>query len=198
MSSPESITVWIRELRSGDACAAQRLWQSYFARLVGLARKKLLGQPRGAADEEDVALSAFASFCRGAAACRFPRLDDRNDLWQVLVLLTVRKAYRLIQHEGRHKRGGGGVHHLSALVEEGSGVVEVLGREPTPELAAGVAEECRRLLDALGDTELRSIALWRMEGCTTGEIAAQLGCVPRTVERKLRVIRGLWQQEIAS
>jgi DNA-directed RNA polymerase specialized sigma24 family protein len=198
MSSPESVTVWLTSLRAGDPVAAQRLWESYFVKLVSLARKKLLGQPRAAADEEDVALSAFASFCRGAAACRFPRLADRNDLWQVLVLLTARKAYRLIQHEGRHKRGGGGVRHLSALDEEDSGVVEVIGPEPTPEFAASVAEECRRLLDSLGDAMLRSIALGKMEGCTTEEIAAQLGCVPRTVERKLRVIRGLWQEETVS
>ena len=87
------------------------------------------------------------------------------------------------------------MRHLSALEEEDSGVAEILGHEPTPEFAVQVAEECRRLLDGLGDAELRSIALWKMEGFTTEEIAAQLGCVPRTVERKLRVIRGLWQQE---
>src|SRR5262249_56402860 len=139
---PGPVRVWIAALRTGDAEAVQRLWQSYFARLVGLARKKLLGKTRAAADEEDVALSAFASFCRGAAARRFPRLADRNDLWKVLVLLTARKAYRLIQHEGRHKRGGGGVCHLSALDEEDSGVVGVIDPEPTPEFAASVAEEC--------------------------------------------------------
>lgn len=195
MTSPESITTWIAALRAGDPTAAQHLWERYFARLVGLARRKLLGQARAAADEEDVALSAFASFCRGAAANRFPCLADRDDLWQVLVLLTARKAYRLLRHEGRRKRGGGGVRHVSALEEEDSGVAEIVGREPTPEFAVQVAEECRRLLDGLGDAELRSIALWKMEGFTTEEIAAQLGCVPRTVERKLRVIRGLWQQE---
>jgi DNA-directed RNA polymerase specialized sigma24 family protein len=185
-------------LRAGDPEAVQRLWQSYFARLVGLARKKLLGQSRAAADDEDVALSAFASFCRGVAASRFPRLTDREDLWQVLVLLTARKASRQLRREGRHKRGGGRVRHCSALAEEDSSLAEFIGREPTPEFVASMAEECRRLIDGLEDTDLRSIVRWKLEGCTTDEIASQLGCVPRTVERKLRVIRGLWQQEIAS
>jgi DNA-directed RNA polymerase specialized sigma24 family protein len=194
MTSPGSVTVWIAALQAGDPGAAQQLWQSYFARLVGLARTKLQGRPRAVADEEDVALSAFASFCRHAEAGRFPRLEDRHDLWQLLVLLTARKAYRLGRDQGRLKRGGGEVRHLSALEEEGE-VAEVIGREPTPEFAAQVAEQCQRLLDELGDAELRSIALAKMEGCTTEEIAARLGCVPRTVERKLRVIRGLWQQE---
>src|SRR5262249_25246064 len=61
MSSPGSVTVWIAELREGDSRAAQRLWEGYFRRLVELARHKLLGRPRAAADEEDVALSAFDS-----------------------------------------------------------------------------------------------------------------------------------------
>src|SRR5262249_44003183 len=78
----------------------------YFRRLVGLARKKLRAAPRRAADEEDVALSAFDSFCRGAEQDRFPQLHDRLDLWQLLVLLTARKAVDLAQPERRQNRGG--------------------------------------------------------------------------------------------
>src|SRR5436309_4711052 len=109
MSSAESITTWINQFKGGDAAAAQKLWESYFRRLVGLARKKLQGTPRRAADEEDVALSAFDSFCRGAEQGRFPRLTDRDDLWRLLVTITARKAYQLALHEGRRKRGGNAV-----------------------------------------------------------------------------------------
>jgi len=63
----------------------RKLWERYFRRLVGLARKKLRAAPRRAADEEDVALSAFDSFCRGAKLDRFPQLHDRLDVWQLLV-----------------------------------------------------------------------------------------------------------------
>src|SRR5262249_37474073 len=146
-----------------EAAAAEELWQRYFARLVGLARARLRGQPRAAADEEDVALSAFDSFCRGAEQGRFPRLEDRDDLWQLLVLLTARKAWRLIAHERRQRRGGGEVQHASALEEgEEEGLAGVIGREPTPEFAAQVADECRRLLDGLGDAQLRAVALAKL------------------------------------
>src|SRR6266403_2686702 len=80
MRSEASVTRWIDRLKAGDPDAAQKLWERYFRRLVGLARKKLRAAPRRAADEEDVALSAFDSFCRGAGQDRFPQLHDRLDL----------------------------------------------------------------------------------------------------------------------
>jgi hypothetical protein len=107
MSSEPSVTYWIRRAQAGDPAAAQRIWERYFQRLVGLARKKLQGAIRRAADEEDVVLSAFDSFYRAAERGRFPQLNDRHDLWQLLVLVTERKAIDLIHHERRARRGGG-------------------------------------------------------------------------------------------
>jgi DNA-directed RNA polymerase specialized sigma24 family protein len=201
MSSEGSVTHWLARLQAGDREAAQQLWERYFRRLVGLARDRLRGVPRGAADEEDVALSAFDSFCRGAEQGRFPRLHDRDNLWRLLVVITARKAQQLAQRERRQKRGGGAVLDETALAgptgsaPERAGLDGVPAPEPTPEFAAQVAEECRRLLRALGDAELEAVALLKMEGYTTEEVAAKLGYVPRTIERKLRLIRGLWESE---
>jgi DNA-directed RNA polymerase specialized sigma24 family protein len=198
MSSDESVSQWIGRLQAGDAAAAQQLWERYFQRLVGLARKKLEGLPRRAADEEDVALSAFDSFCRGAGAGRFPQLADRDNFWRLLVTITARKAYQLMLHEGRQKRGGNAVLDeaaLTGLADSGAGVAgleQLLDREPTPEFAAQLAEEYQRLLASLPDAELRSVAQWKMEGYSNEEIAAKLGCALRSVERKLKVIRTLW------
>src|SRR5438067_10802620 len=115
MSSEGSVSQWLSRLRAGDPSAAQHLWELYFHRLVGLARVKLQGRPRRAADEEDVALSAFASFCRNAEAGRFPQLADRDDLWRLLVTVTERKAFNLVRDERRQKRGGGAVQGESAV-----------------------------------------------------------------------------------
>jgi DNA-directed RNA polymerase specialized sigma24 family protein len=200
MSSPGSVSIWIAELKTGDSLAAQRLWEGYFPRLVGLARKKLRAMPRRTADEEDVALSAFDSFCRGAEQGRFPRVTDRDDLWPLLVTITARKALQLLRRHGRQKRGGGAVRGDSAFRdgpgggEDETGLDQVVGSEPTPEFAAQMAEECQRLLGQLGEGDLREVAVWKMEGYSNEEIAAKLGCVPRTVERKLALIRTLWEQ----
>lgn len=182
-----SITRWIGDLKAGGDSAAQHLWEQYFDRLVHLARSKLRNV-RGlsaADDEEDVALSAFDSFCRRAADGRFPRLSDRDDLWRLLVVLTVRKAWRKIEVDRTKKRGG-----LDAGDE--LGLERAIGREPSPQFAAMVAEEYRRLRDALQDDSLRRVLDLRLEGYTQDEIAARLGCASRTVSRKLNVIRQTW------
>jgi DNA-directed RNA polymerase specialized sigma24 family protein len=199
MSSPGSVTVWIDQLKAGAREAAQPLWEIYFGQLVERTRRRLAGAPRRAADEEDVALSAFDSFCRAAEQGRFPRLNDRDDLWQLLIVLTDRKAHDLVQHERRQRRGGGKVIDEAALgpddSDRGRGLAEIVGQEPTPEFTAQIAEECRRLLEILGDAELRRVALRKMEGYSVEEIGAELGCVPRTVKRRLQMIRRIWEEE---
>lgn len=201
MSDEGSVSMWLGGVREGDPLAAQQLWEKYYARLVGLARKKLRDMPRRVADEDDVVIDAFDSFYRGAAAGRFPRLEDRQDLWQVLVLLTARKAANQRKHQGRAKRGGGAVRGESVFGgplndEDRAGIDAVAGKEPTPEFAAGIAESCQELLARLEDETLRKIAVWKLEGLTNGEIAKEMDCKERTVERKLQLIRKLWDEEV--
>lgn len=197
MDPSGSLTQCLVALKAGDSYAGHALWERYYDRLVGLARKKLGGAPRRTADEEDVVLSAFDSFCRGAAEGRFPRLDDRNDLWQVLMMITARKAANQLKHQTRQKRGGGLVRGESAFIRAGGdedwGAIEqVMGDEPTPEFALAVAESCQAMLAKLGDEALVRVALLKMEGHTNREIAERFGCKERTIERKLNIIREIW------
>jgi DNA-directed RNA polymerase specialized sigma24 family protein len=202
MASGGSVTHWIGQLKAGDQAAAQKLWEKYFDRLVRFARRRLARLPRRAADDEDVALTAFDSFCRAAEQGQFPKLIERDDLWQILLTLTERKAVDLMRWERRQKRGAGALRGEADLPGPDTSsqpetvIEQVPAPEPTPEQAAQVAEECQRLLDRLGDDRLRAVAVWRMEGYSNEEIAGKLGCVPRTVERKLRAIRTLWTAEV--
>jgi DNA-directed RNA polymerase specialized sigma24 family protein len=187
MPADDPVSVWLGRLRDGDPAAVRPLFEAYFARLVGLARQRLGAAPRRAADEEDVALSAFDSFCRNAGAGRFPDLADRDSLWRLLAAFVARKVAHRLRDDGRLKRGGG--------ADAGGDVEAVLGREPDPALAAEVADECERLLAALGDADLRRVALLRMEGHSVEEVAAAVGVAPRSVKRKLQLIRGIWERE---
>ena len=194
MASDGSVTKWLGRLQDGDPAAVQQIWERYFHRLVGLARHKLAGAHPRIADEEDVALSAIDSFCRNAENGRFPELMDRDGLWRLLVVITARKVFRLIRDQSRKKRGGKGADPAAGAPN----LEEVLSREPSPEMAAQIGEEYRRLLGLLDDPELETVALARMEGFSVEDIATKLGKAPRSVKRKLHLIRELWEKEVES
>ena len=193
MTDQNSISCWIEDIRAGNSLAAVNLWNEYYTRLVALARKKLGGMPRRVADEEDIVVDAFNSFCRGAEQGRFPQLGDRDDLWQVLMMLTARKAGNQIKHDLRDKRGGGNVRGESIFIGghefDRIGLDQVAGSAPSPEFADQVVQQCSEMLDQLDDEVLRKIALAKMEGYTNDEIAEMVGVKTRTIERKLNLIR---------
>jgi DNA-directed RNA polymerase specialized sigma24 family protein len=198
--SGNSVTQWINDLKAGDRGEAARLlWQRYFERLARLAQGRLRTAARGPADAEDVALSAFDSFFQGIAAGRFPDLGNRDELWRLLVTVTARKAHNQRRNEGRQKRGGGRVVGEGALAgSDPMGddfMAQVVGKEPTPEFAAMMTDEYRRLFGCLADESLRVVALLKLEGHSNEEIARSLDCGLRTVERKLEVIRKRWMAE---
>ena len=190
MSPSGSVTAHIKCLLNGDSDGPRHLWERYYPRLVRLARARLRGARRLVADEEDIVLSAFDSFCRGASRGRFPRLDDRESLWRLLALITARKALDLIEYEHRARHGDALRGDDSARAHADA----VFSREPGPAEAALAADELRRLFERLGDDRLRAIAAWKLEGHTNDEIARLLDRSPGTVERKLQLIRLIWSQ----
>lgn len=200
--SPHFSTVsqWIAQLKTGDAHAAQRLWETYFQRMVQLARQRLEGSPRRAADEEDVALSAFKSFCLGAQAGRFSKLMDADSLWPLLMAITANKSVDLIRENNRLKRGGTGKagDDNAKIQAYESSLSDLISRDPTPEFAAQISDNLQHLLkvlDATGDLDLRRIAILKMDGYSNQDIAESVGCVRRSVERKLQLIAGLWEKD---
>jgi len=195
MSPSDTVTDWLRQLQAGEALAVAKLWRRYFPRMVDLARRQLRAVPRRVADEEDVALDAFDSFCRAVDAGRYPDLRDRHGLWQVLLALTINKAIDLVHHADADKRTWRRTVAFSDLAggEPAPEVVtltEVLrSEEPDPAFTAEVADRLHWLLGQLKDEQLRRIALLKLEGHTNPEIATQLCCALSTVERRLRLIR---------
>jgi DNA-directed RNA polymerase specialized sigma24 family protein len=191
-----SVTHWIANLREGDSRAERELWERYFRRLVGLARAKLGSLPTAAADEEDVAICAMNSLFRGFRNDRFPELQDRQNLWAVLAKITARKAINQRSHERALKRGGGqAVAALGPLETSGGPGIDPADDDPGPEFLAAMKEQLSGLMALLPDDRLRQIALRKLEGWTSAEIAEQLGVVERTIERKLNLVRACWAAE---
>ena len=206
--TPESelrVSGWISTLRDAAAgsggeadSAAQKLWERYFERLARRVDRKFL--PGGDGDGQDVALSVLVSFFRGASAGRFPQLADPHTLWPLLVVMAARKVYDRVEKRETKKRGGGWTNVGAEALEQ------VMGRTPSPELSAELDDECRRRLDALDEVDtahprqderlhLRQIALWKLEGYTSAEIAARLECDETTVALRLGLIRRRWRTD---
>lgn len=188
-----SVTGLFEKLRAGDADAARGLWERFLPRLLGLARKTLSGRPQQAADADDAVQSAFASFWQRAQRHDFPGQLDRDDLWNLLGLITVRKARKQARREGAQKRGGGKVVGETALTgPDGSPLRldEIAGDVP----AGDFDVHCEELLLLLDD-DLRIFAVLRMLGHRNREIANTLDCTERKVERKLALIRLIWEKE---
>ncbi len=198
MANDNSVTIWLDAAKAGDDQAIGKLWDRYFQRLVRLAARKIPGHQRRDVDEEDVALSAFHTFCDRAGRGQFPELAGRDELWRLLVVITSRKALAVARNRACQKRGGGRIVGESALLEaadsEEPGLAGFLSREPSPEFAAQLTEGYRRLMEALGSQSLRTVAQMRLEGHQSQEIGRRLEISPRSVERKLCLIRQIWER----
>lgn len=193
MSSHGSVTRWYRELEQGNDDAASQLWNRFFGRIVRLAGRRLGSAPRQVSDEEDVALSAFKSLCRGIRDGRFPTLAGRDELWRLLIVITTRKVQDQITHERRLKRCARTPGPPVSLDDE-TFAREAVSHEPSPDLAVQMAETVEALLDGLEHDDLRTVAVMKLEGYTNVEIAASMNRGVATVERKLRTIRTIWEE----
>ena len=191
--------VWLDQLRSGDSQAAQKLWDDYFVRLCEIARTRIRDSRE--LDEEDVALSALKSFYLRVQDGEYSRITDPTTLWPLLVAITKNKIVDQIRRENRIKRGGTGSSDRPREMAELVPLSQLLAEEPQPEFVTELGDELKRLLGDLaagGDDRLHQIVLWKLEGLSNVEIASELSCSRRTVERKLELIAELWIRELQS
>lgn len=201
MTNHASVTEWIISLRHGSSRAAQEIWERYYGQLMRIANQRLGDVRRRAADEEDVVQEAFASFFRSVQAGRFPQLDDRDDLWQILLMLTDRRAKDRMRKELAEIRGGGDVRGESVFLRagedssDGPGLNRVEGYEPTPETVDALLDFLRARWGTFQDETLSEIALDKLQGYSNTEIAEKHSMALRSVERKLQLIRRLLTQE---
>ncbi|MEN9554832.1 MAG: hypothetical protein RLZZ232_1118 [Planctomycetota bacterium] len=200
--SSHSVTGLLQAVREDDSLASLALWQRYVERLVRLAQKRLSGANRKIVDGDDIASEVFTEFLKGVQDCRFQRLNDRQDFWQILAMLTERRVIAHWRREQAQKRGGGELLGESALHgahdNDAHVMHNIVGGEPTPEFAAEFTETLQRLMLSLQDEVLRRLASDQLAGYTQDEMAQRQGIAIPTVQRKLRLIRDTWQQELES
>lgn len=200
-----SVSDWLDSVQDGSSSAAQKIWSRYVELLVREANQLLNSLPRGMVDGEDVAQEAFAGFFRGIEEGRFPRLDDRHDLWQILIVLASRRAADYQRRALAEKRGAGKVRGDSGIraVHRDGGtcgdVFDSLEALPlTPESAEELINLIMHSFPELAEHNLQHIAMDRAANYTDAEIAQRHGISVRGVERKLHLIRNILAQAAKS
>jgi DNA-directed RNA polymerase specialized sigma24 family protein len=179
-----SITRLIDELKSGDEekknAAIAKLWETYFERLCAVARKKLTSKAKRVNDADDVLVSVFDALYGKVVAGDSLNALNRDSLWLVLLRMTRDKAIRRNRQEDRERRGG--ANSPEPLIEE------LISKEPTAE----DVELFEELIDGLIQPDLIRIARMILAGHSIEEIASELECSERTIQRRLRVIKDRW------
>ncbi len=187
----KNITQWIGKLKSGEEEAAAAIWSEYFPRVCGLARKKLGDLKKRTFDEEDLALSAINALCMGAQAGKFRQLESSDDLWQVLAMITTRKAAQSWRKGKRDPEQGESI--ISRPGRELAGIDHLAGKAD-PDFIDQLSVTSAELLGGL-DEKLRKVALLRLQGYSNEEIAERQNRSVKSIERYMRMIREQWNQE---
>jgi len=189
-----TITAFFNKLQLGEHHAAEPLWDAFFPRLLRLARRTVSTSQLQAVDADDIVQSAFVTFWQQTEKGDFGTDLDRDQLWKLLATITVRKALGQLRRENARKRGGGAVTAESALRADGDRpfkLDQTFGQIATQDFDL-MCEE--RLLSL--DEDVRAVAILKLTGRTNSEIASELSCTVRRVERKLALIRSIWQHDL--
>ena len=190
------VTLWLQSLQAGDDQAATDLWKHFVGRLRKALKQRIQRDTRRAYADEDAAQSAFRSLYRGLADGRFADLEDRDSLWRMLLSIAshkVQNRHRFDQAQRRDVRRTASDSTLLRDREPLASVEEASSFEPSPEFTAEFVDTYEAMMEQLGDDTLRRVVALRLEGFGVIEIAQQLGCTRKTVQRKLEIIRRTWK-----
>jgi RNA polymerase sigma factor (sigma-70 family) len=183
MSSLHSITRLLSRIKRQDTAAVAALFAKCYGRVTVIACGKLAGKPQRGFDADDVANSAFHEFLSRATDGTFKKLENREDVWQVLTLLVADKIRGHLRHERRKKRGGG---KPDVVLED---VAEAVSKLDDPSLEAEIRDAKATFLAKLPSDEHRRVVELLAEGRTHEEIAAALNLSVRTVDRRVEDVR---------
>jgi DNA-directed RNA polymerase specialized sigma24 family protein len=192
-----SVTRLILDLRNGSDLAAEKLWYCFQHRLKALAGRKL-GRRGGIYESDDIAVDAFYSFLQRYRDGKFPSVENRDDVWRMMVVIVIRKAINAIKYASRKCRFAHPSDNTGGALDSGTSANNsLLYSEALAQSGSAVADVAfEELLSTLKDQQLRNIAALKIYGFSNSEIAQEIGCSLATVERRLRVIRTLWESEL--
>jgi RNA polymerase sigma-70 factor (ECF subfamily) len=179
----------------GPLNGAEEVVRRYERRLIALARARMSAKLLRREGPEDVVQSAFRSFFRVATEDHI-ELGAGNDVWPLLVLITIRKVQRKVEY---HTAGLRSIHRESSLALSDSACDLAAGladREPSSEDAAELADEIDAVLRDFLPLH-RAMVEAMLQGAAVDEIAATAQRSERLVNKVRTRFREALEQRLA-
>jgi RNA polymerase sigma-70 factor (ECF subfamily) len=193
MSQDHSFDDLMARLRTGDNDAATQVFNRFANRLIELARRRLNPQIRQKLDPEDVLQSVFRSFFVHQAAGQITGLESWDNLWALLVVITMRKCGRRIEYFRSASRDVQREIPPPLSSDESSSDSGTSSDEPTPSEAAMLTETVEQLMNGL-EGRHRDILSLSLQGYTVREISVQVSCTERTAYRVLKRVKEMLEE----
>ena len=177
----------VSDYQAGSESAARDLFDKYCERLMKLAKRRIGQRMASRFDPEDVIQSAFRTFFTRVKNDEFT-FEAEDDLFKLLVRLTVRKTLRRIEHHNAAKRNP----NLEAAqrTDDVEPFSLVASHTVTPDMEVALIDEFQDFIGNLPELDRKVIEL-KIQGYSTVEIAEQVGSYERKVRRVLERIEKL-------
>jgi hypothetical protein len=193
-TEPGSITQWLQRLQDGESDAAKEIWSRYYPRVIRLAAIQLIKSDDRSIDEEDVAQSTFRTVYLAVMNGKYPDIEDRRDLWRLLLVSTLNRVRRHYRDSRTLKRS------VNELVTQDQSrrrlLLELSGPDAQAEMADLIETLFLRLDQEDSTGELRKIALLQLEEHSASAIAKRLKRRKNHVLQRIRLIRILWEESL--
>lgn len=172
---------WIKALAAGDPEVEAEFWRTYTEPLHRIADRQLSRQLKRRVDPEDVVQSACRTFFRRVRQGEFS-LRNHDELWRLLLTITLNKARMQARFHGRDRRG---LNREQALGDEPavneSSMEDAIAGIDFSDLLASIMRQL--------SAEQQRIFQGTLDGEPQEAIAAVMGCSERTVRRMQAGIR---------
>jgi RNA polymerase sigma factor (sigma-70 family) len=179
----------IAAFKAGSETAAHELFDRYCEKLMRLAKRRIGQRMTTRIDPEDVIQSAFRTFFVHLRNDEFT-FEGKDDLFKLLVRLTVNKALRQVAHHRAAKRDPG--REKTQCLDERDFLADLAADDPPPEVEVAVLDELERFLAQLPEFDRRVLEM-KLQGHSTTEIAEALGSYDRKIRRVLERVEVLAQ-----
>ena len=193
-----SVNALIGSLRAGSPLAFRQVFDRFFRAHVARLERRLGGAYPGVEGPEDVALSVFRRLW-GVVVAQSPltsALSDRRGLLRILSVLTRQKLREVYRYEHRQQRDSHRTRReadISSPESACSSAQETVASAPPVDWDVAFLDLLTHLLGQLSERQ-QAVALRKLDGLSSREIAAELRCSQRTVERQLSEIRDRWRR----